>query len=793
MSLLFTTTAEGDARLVRKDKDCSKPGFSLTRAWPHIDPTYADALSVALDAVATYTDPKADNQSYTGTFVNSKVVCDEGDAETSERHVTILQTLILVSAPADTAALAALAGLITQGNLLKEPFGLKVPGNDGTIGEEDTISYRWHNIATSSRTTLMAITDANLVSGLPGAGWSYIQREFKEEDDNTATFTVVFQKIAWNTSFSASAPDLTWSDNYGTPHQRNNHLWLKVGNAVSYAAVYTPTSGYNVMRVDVTERRDGAVNIQRQEWKEAIGGSGTEIEEKVQRLVNPWAKANGTLYRITAVNHNITPKTDAYLTLSTSGASFLTAGYKQVETFNEVFNKDTGLWDSFAVWENTIWTGDVANNPDVVEWFDCGTTDTTNDEAGAKGSSRTGYRATWHGIPNASSATMVITVRDEAPKNTGFVTVEAGVRDNQNGSCTIWKVERRLVAGGTLPSADAAELTNTNPLGFENGALAYIRTIYDNYNYTTLGTATSGESAPSTYTLLNSVEDNHGNGLWSKTYTYIKATWSNSTSNPDFVLQGERNPTGFDIGRTDIATGIQNDATAVATFAAIAATSGYAIDDTRMVEKSNGELEFTKIQTLAKAKTDFVVVEFRPGYGGQEDTQRVWWPPMSAVDAGLVYTDAITNKAAMASATYSAAPTDHRLLSIRLIPNGNGLIAVERTTSLTDGLQFTADWDNYTVAITWVTMKFRRIWDTTTKAYVDQYRKYTWTDNIRQDSATAASAAYAYANGNSSGLKPVKSEVKFFGLGRYWAMYRTCLVGAWTPDPGGFADLGSGI
>ncbi len=143
--------------------------------------------------------------------------------------------------------------------------------------------------------------------------------------------------------------------------------------------------------------------------------------------------------------------------------------------------------------------------------------------------------------------------------------------------------------------------------------------------------------------------------------------------------------------------------------------------------------------------------------------------------------------AAMASATYQAAPASHRLVSIKRETAGNGLVGIVRINSKTNGVVISTDWEEYVDTLVWITWKTRRIWDTVTKAFVDQYRKFTWTDYIRQDSSIGTAKAYLWANGNTSGghgatRYPVKGEVKFFGRGRYWALCRTCVVGAWTTD-----------
>lgn len=84
---LKTTIPESEARLVDWTKNTSTKTVTLIRQWPDIDATEADALVAG--AASSYTDPKADNQSYSGAYqaVTNKAL------GTENRSVTIRQTL----------------------------------------------------------------------------------------------------------------------------------------------------------------------------------------------------------------------------------------------------------------------------------------------------------------------------------------------------------------------------------------------------------------------------------------------------------------------------------------------------------------------------------------------------------------------------------------------------------------------------------------------------------------------------------------------------------------------------
>jgi hypothetical protein len=99
MTILETTTSDSDARLVSERGDPQHTGFTLTRRWERIHASYTDTLATALNAVKTYTDPKADRKAYEGTFIQSSL---DPKALASDA-VNIEQTLTKVKATTDSA------------------------------------------------------------------------------------------------------------------------------------------------------------------------------------------------------------------------------------------------------------------------------------------------------------------------------------------------------------------------------------------------------------------------------------------------------------------------------------------------------------------------------------------------------------------------------------------------------------------------------------------------------------------------------------------------------------------
>lgn len=692
MTVLFTTTTEAEARLIRKDKIVAENGFALTRGWPFLDNQTADTLSTILDAVATYSNPKANNQTYTGTFVNSKVELIEGPLDSDDRADRIEQTLILVSAiPADQGgqesadALATLTPQITQENEILQPFAL-------TTGEEDTVAFIYSNINPASRNNCIAIPDADLVSQIADANtsgitWTYVTRKFEQLKDNTGRFTLLFRAVGWN-AWDESSPNLTEKQNEGTEHEQLVETWFRVQNsdlATIESEIYNNDTDYNVMRVNIRENADGSLRIQRTQWHEAQGASGSELEADTTDTLDKFALQTGTIQRVIIVNEALKDKATAYLTLD-SGKT----GYTLIKT-EEQFRKGDGLWDVYRTYEKVTWLAwdHDSGAADETEYIRAG-----SDDAESNGSEREGIIKTWHGIQNGDEATGMAALRggtgNFAP-TAGHIVTDASVRDNQNGSLTFTQTQRKQI-----DNKDQDREQHTNPLGFEDGKLEFITTLYDDFTKTGLDAAVAGESAPSGYALLDSREDIKSNGLWSYLFIYIKATWTNTSgTTPNRVLatrviyghtnyDPENDTAGFQRRKTDGGDGVPN-AAAEEIFANEAADAGFAVDRLVLSEAANGEVRIRKTQTKARGTGDGIEAQFTSNEGRQQEAERILWINLSASDATLVYDDAVTNKADMTGSSYEAPGAGHVLSMVERRPRPNGFIDIVRVTYIPRG------------------------------------------------------------------------------------------------------------
>ena len=735
-TVLFTTTTEGAARLVRKDKVVTENGFVLIRAWPYLDNQTADTLSTTLDAVATYSGPKADNQTYAGTFVNSKVELIEGNPDSDDRADTIQQSLILVSdIPVDAGgqesadALAALTPQITQENEILQPFAL-------TTGEEDTLAYIYSNIDPTDRNNCIAIPDADLVSQVANADttgitWTYVDRKFEQLKDNTGRFTLLFKQVVWN-DWSEASPTMTEKQNEGTEHEQLVETWFRVKKtdlATIQSEVYTDDTDYNVMRVNIRENQDGSLRVQRTQWHEAFGASGSEIEADTTDTLDKFSLVTGTMNRVIIVNEALKAKATAYLTLS--GAK---TGYTLIKT-EEQFRKSDGLWDVYRTYEKVTWVA-WSTNPaaNKTEYFDTGT-----DSGATSGSEQNGIRKTWVGIAKADLSAAMTELRDgtgHVAFTTGYIIDGATVSDNKNGSITLTQTQHKRI-----DDVDVDQVTETNPNGFanHNGTLTFLRTVYKDFSKTALNTARAAETPPGgTFVVQDVSESIQGNGYWSLTFTYMSPSWPNTSgTTPNIVPLTRRiyrydnysvqntpawvTSTGYVLDdhvlqtniiyvcvtahtsgtfATDLAAGKWEgfagvarkldgaDGIPIASVEEIrdneTIDTNHAVDDIQLTEAQNGEGKLRKVQTRLLGATEQHKRQFIPANGRQEETEILFWRNITHATCKTIADNAESNSGAMASAT-PAAPASHKLKTYVKSPAQNGTFNLTRITFIPRG------------------------------------------------------------------------------------------------------------
>ena len=262
---LATTLAVDEPRMGEHSGDPGAGGFRFKQVWPYIDPNEVDTLITNLVTITNVTNPYADSQVYSGTFVASEI----GSRRLEDAAIEVWRWLTRVSTPANAAALAALPYRTIQKNEILRLFSLET-------GEGDMFGLIWDylNPSDANRTNLFAIADATLVSTF-ASGWTYSDRDWKIQKDNTATFTLIFKQATWlNVSGTTNLlqTNVYSYANYA-PGSGATGLTVRIVDGAdgvptaSATAVRDATvarSGYVLDSVAISDNRDGSISTRRE-------------------------------------------------------------------------------------------------------------------------------------------------------------------------------------------------------------------------------------------------------------------------------------------------------------------------------------------------------------------------------------------------------------------------------------------------------------------------------------------------------------------------------------------------
>ena len=305
-------------------------------------PTTDDA-SLYLDFLTTYT--SAANAKASQFVTDPRIAGEKLDGvwrQVAARKmrrggkVYLVQGLRRVYTPASVAELAALPYRRTRKHEILAPFSLGA-------GEGDEVGFVWEDLNPSNETAFRALTAAALVKDLPGAGWTYVDRAFTHQGSNVAQGVVVFRKVAWS-AFDYSKPDLTEYQNYGTEHQEIDESYFGINNTDALANLYTAAAKYNVMRVKITERGDGALNITRTSIHEVYGSTAAgAVQALRQEKVGICGLHPVTLDRVLVINENLKLVSSAYTATPADYA---------LEDMREELN-GLGLWNKYWLYVKT--------------------------------------------------------------------------------------------------------------------------------------------------------------------------------------------------------------------------------------------------------------------------------------------------------------------------------------------------------------------------------------------------------------------------------------------------------
>jgi len=279
-SILENTTAEADARLIRFDGEPDIAGAKLTRGWPWVAAEAASANAVkelvwALNSVSSYSNPKANSATYTGTWAHSSVYAlDENQRGEWSRGCTIIQTLTKVNAITTITSLSNVASRVMQTHEILKIFSLEE-------GEGEWLAYQWNNLSTASRIACMeTLTEANLETLVP-ARWAFSQRDWKEQADNTAQFTVAWRTRTWTNSVGSGTNKVLRDTNVyanvnfnprtgmaGITRQKvDGANGVPSDDAETIRDAISVEAGFAVDSVRISDNQDGSVNLRRTQTK----------------------------------------------------------------------------------------------------------------------------------------------------------------------------------------------------------------------------------------------------------------------------------------------------------------------------------------------------------------------------------------------------------------------------------------------------------------------------------------------------------------------------------------------
>jgi len=326
--------------------------MEITRGWKVNDnqrelcASYLDdytSVSNKYTPSTTVTNPQVDREEVVGTF--QRIRTSYG----MEIAGQLLQTLRLVHSVTSLEQLTALSPRITDDNEILEPFGI-------VTGEADTKAYLFYDIRPTSRAMCMGFTDANLVTNLPGAGWTYVTRKFDIDDAGLGVFIIVFKKTVWQAwGHNSYAPDVTSYDNAGTANEKEQitRTWARIQQQGAATAIsdcrtgtnVTPDAGYIIIHAGINGGQDGTVSLVQIQRKQ-VNNRDLDDEE----IIRPHGWTPGTLFT----------KTTAYEDFTAAGLTAACASESTPVGYVRAFTKNDergGLRSRYYIYQQPQWDG----------------------------------------------------------------------------------------------------------------------------------------------------------------------------------------------------------------------------------------------------------------------------------------------------------------------------------------------------------------------------------------------------------------------------------------------------
>jgi hypothetical protein len=244
---LLTTLPESEARVSNITASPQTGAFALTRSWVYVDPAATDTLVPALNAIQSVTNPTGDGETFTGLFTSGGVTETEND----DGSVTVSQTLFKVVRAEVFGDLYAMdaSDIRTQTEQV-HPFD--TDGDYGVYEVVQTVDRQintFKNLYVYDRAVIDAFTPTQFTSLAP-AGFAFLSKDLKEEDNGTLTLEVVFQDITDKDIY------LTHTTRQAALGTATTDVYLEQGNDTPLDTSGDTGQG-NIVTSDVTRREDG--------------------------------------------------------------------------------------------------------------------------------------------------------------------------------------------------------------------------------------------------------------------------------------------------------------------------------------------------------------------------------------------------------------------------------------------------------------------------------------------------------------------------------------------------------
>jgi hypothetical protein len=519
MSNLTTATTDSVARFVAAEGDPQAYGFKLTRRWEKVHAAYVDSLIVALNSVKRYTDPKADKQSYTGTFIQAqnRPEVDREDA------IEVVQTLVKVR----TQATDSNAQFVAQeGDPLHAGYRL---------------SREWPYFDPNAADTCFTAEWAKLSYINPKADGQAYTGTFAHSSltpQKAADKTVTLRQTLTKTKSATDSSDADLIRAEGDPTTAGSSItraWHYIDptsvddryaalNAISSYSSGIKASGqlyagkYVVSRVRPVETEDRTFRIEQENTKVRVVGGDTSLlnplKERRKNEIHPFGEGRGTSYSIVFKYLNLDPAGDTKL-MAISDATLegkMGAGYDLIDRKTIVEeNRTLTFWMLSEKKTRIAWSNAIYKAPDHLN------RDNPNrdDEQLTK---------VWFGIDNSYDTKARADIKSDtlvAVVNPGYTLLGYKQQDNDDGSDD-W--QQTIVKTHNDTRTDSSIIA---PHSIEFVTVQNKHSEFRNYKAANMP---ADPAITSGYDFVEKQQNLNANGLLDKVFVQRKPTASNAVS-----------------------------------------------------------------------------------------------------------------------------------------------------------------------------------------------------------------------------------------------------------------------